>query len=471
MTDQQPVRYRFAATDRTGWLLGLSGAQCVILAVGLTAAGVLLPMSAPAALALVVLAAVVAFTSWDDQPGYAHLATRGRWAARRATGRTAWISPAPLHRPAARTLQVPAGFGRLRIWSTAGTTAVAVIEDRGEHSFTALIPVGGRPLSLRDAGEQQQVLAGWGDVLGALSSSRNPIVRVTVSEWAGPAADLTAPDHHDAPNEDAARAYRELVADAAPASRRHESVLAVTVRPPRSRRGTPRLGGVAAAVEHARLLAQRLDTLGLDPRPPLTAGELARLLRTRLDPHTRAVAAPAVRSAGPMSQRAAWDHVRVDASVHATYWVAEWPRLPVPATWLEPLVLHTGGIRTFTILFEPVNARDSARRVRRDATRIHADERQRQRGGWRIDAAHHRTRDEINEREAELAAGYAELDYLGLLTVTAATAGQLEASCRSVEDTAAQTGVELRRLNGNHHHVLPAAVGFLGRPLPRPRIG
>jgi hypothetical protein len=470
VTEQPSTRYRFAATDRTGWLLGLSGAQCLILAGGLTAAGVLLPMSAPAALVMLVLAAVVAFTSWDDQPGYAHVATRGRWTAQRATRRDAWTSPAPLHPPSVRTLQLPATFGRLRVWSTGGPAPVAVIEDRRGHSFTALVPIGGRPLSLREPGEQQQVLAGWGDVLGALSNSRNPIARVTVSEWAGPAADLNAPHIHDAPNEAVTASYRELVADAAPASRRHESLLAVTVRPPRSR-GGPRLSGVAAAVEQARLLAQRLDALGLEPGRTLTAAELARLLRCRLDPHTSVGTSQAFRSAGPMSQRADWDRVQIDGSVHAVYWVAEWPRLPVTATWLEPLVLHTGGIRTFTILFEPVTARDSARRVRRDATRIHADEQQRQRGGWRIDAAHHRTRDEIDEREAELAAGYAELNYLGLLTVTAATPAQLEASCRSVEDAAAQTGLEVRRLNGNHHHLLPVAVGFLGRPVSRPRVG
>ena len=39
--------YRFPARDRSGWLLGLQAAQCIILGVGVFAGGILLNVGAP----------------------------------------------------------------------------------------------------------------------------------------------------------------------------------------------------------------------------------------------------------------------------------------------------------------------------------------------------------------------------------------------------------------------------------------
>lgn len=471
------ARYRFAPQDRTGWLLGLTGPQCLLLAAGLTAGGVTLPVSPPAALAVLCAAAIAAFATWDHQPAHRQVSLRVGWTLRRRSGRTTWTSPRPYRASSAPSW--PKTFGRLRFWHAPahgwGERTVVVIEDRAAHNFTILLPVAGRGFALRETEEQERLLAGWGELLGGFTSSRHPVVRIAVAEWAGPATTLTSADSDGAAlNPQAAAVYAELVAAAGPASSLHHSVLALTVAP--TRRGQRKKGpspadGVTIAVEQARLLANRLDGIGVEVGAPLPPTDAAVLLRHRLDPTSRHRAVSGrLDLAGPMALRASWDHTRIDRSCHAVFWVAEWPRLPVPPGWLEPLLLHPGGTRTLTFVFEPVTAGEAVRQVRRDATRLAADQQQRERGGWRVDAHHQRTRAEVEQREAELAAGYAELNYLALLTVTAPSPDALVTSCRDLEDVATQVGLELRRLDGQHDLALPAAIGILGRPVPKPRL-
>ena len=54
------------------------------------------------------------------------------------------------------------------------------------------------------------------------------------------------------------------------------------------------------------------------------------------------------------------------------------------------------------------------------------------------------------EREAELVAGYAEFEFVGFLTVTAADEADLARACAEYEQAAAQCGLEIRALDGRH---------------------
>jgi hypothetical protein len=468
------TRYRFAPRDRTGWLLGLSGTQCLLLAGGLALAGVALPTSPLAALLVVCTAALAAFASWNQQPAASEAVLRIHWGTRHLRKQTVWTSPQPFVRSTAP--QLPKRFGRLRFWGAASPAwpnhPITVVEDQAEQTYTVLLPAATRGFALLEPGDQERLLAGWGELLGGFTSARHPVVRLTVSEWAGRSDTTTLADALIAPDGDptATEVYRDLLAAAGPASSRHETLLALTVRPERTQRRSAGPAGVTVALEQARLLTARLDGIGIDTDAPLAPADVARLLRSRTGGQPPASAAPALPASAPMSMRTSWDHVQLDAACHAVYWIAEWPRLPVTPTWLEPLLLHPGGTRTLTLHIEPVSARDAARQVRRDATRLVADQHQRERSGWRVDATHERTRTEVEQREHELAAGYAELNYLGLLTITAPTTSALEAACREFEDIASQVGVELRRLNGQHDLALPSSLGFLGRPVPNRRL-
>src|SRR2546430_13302662 len=147
-----------------------------------------------------------------------------------------------------------------------------------------------------------------------------------------------------------------------------------------------------------------------------------------------------------------------DGGMHRPYWIAEWPRLEVGPSWLEPLLLYGAGVRTFSLHCEPVAPSHAQRRVDRDSTRLAADEEQRSRAGFRIGARHRRAQTAVLEREAELVAGYAELEFAGFVTVTASDRDALAVACASYEQAAAQAGLELRALDGQHDLGLVTAL-------------
>ena len=230
-------------------------------------------------------------------------------------------------------------------------------------------------------------------------------------------------------------------------------------------------------MEEVRLLSARLESAGLAVDTPLSPNEVAQAWRARLDPFS----APGVRSgqrrsllelaglvsvanAGPLSMDAARDHVRVDGAVHAAYVIAEWPRLEVPPPWMEPLLLHAGGIRTIAVHYEPVPPSRSRRNIDKETVKLASDEEQRSRSGFRIGARHRRAQADVLEREAELVAGYAEFEFVGFVVVTARDTDSLERSCAEYEQAAAQAGLELRRLDGRHDLAL-ACVLPMGRGL------
>jgi hypothetical protein len=286
----------------------------------------------------------------------------------------------------------------------------------------------------------------------------------------------------------AVAAYRDLLAQAGPMATQHEVLVTVTIdqRRVRLRRHAapdPDAAAEKALLEELQLLSSRLESAGLIVDLPLCPAELANVLRARLDPfgaprvqarHRRSLAELAgfvsVANAGPLAVQTAWDHVRVDRAVHAAYVVAEWPRLEVPPNWMEPLLLHAGGVRTVAVHYEPVAPSRSQRQVDRESVKLTSDEEQRTRTGFRIGARHRRAQAEVLEREAELVAGYGEFEFVGFVIVTALDVDTLDQSCGEYEQAAAQSGLELRRLDGRHDLALACALpigrGIAPRRMP-----
>jgi hypothetical protein len=267
---------------------------------------------------------------------------------------------------------------------------------------------------------------------------------------------------------DPVTAYRELIEHAGPISTEHDVLLTVTVDHRRVRLQRRRAAddhetaAENALLDEVQMLMSRLETAGVICDTPLSPAELAEVFRSRLDPFglnatstgRRSLADLAgfvsVTNAGPLAVHAAWDHVRVDRALHAGYVIAEWPRLEVPPNWLEPLVLHTGGVRTVALHYEPVAPSRSQRQVDRETVKLTSDEEQRTRTGFRIGARHRRAQAEVLEREAEIVAGYGEFEFVGFVVVSAPDIESLDRSCAEYEQAAAQSGLELRRLDGRH---------------------
>jgi hypothetical protein len=265
----------------------------------------------------------------------------------------------------------------------------------------------------------------------------------------------------------------------------HEVLVTVTVarnRVGRTRHDRAADVAVEALLEELALFARRLEHAGLVVDEPLSAAELAVVMRLRMDPTSgsrlarraeslgEATGVVSAHNWGPAAVAIDWRSMRADQSWHRTFWIAEWPRLEVPADWMAPLVLHSGGVRTLTLVYEPVPPSRSRRAVDRDATRLASDEDQRTRQGFRIRAQHRRAESEVLAREQELVAGYPELAYAGFLTVTANDAEALDSESADWEQIAAQCGIELRALDGQHHLGLVTALP-LGRAPALRRFG
>jgi len=125
------------------------------------------------------------------------------------------------------------------------------------------------------------------------------------------------------------------------------------------------------------------------------------------------------------------------------------------------LLLCDGPTWTLTVSFEPIPARRARQAVARQSAKLSSDEEQRRRAGFRIGAAHQRHHEDLEAREAELVAGHAEYEYVGVVTVSASTAAALDDDSAAVVAAAAGCGVELRPLHGRH-------LAGLGASLPVP---
>lgn len=149
----------------------------------------------------------------------------------------------------------------------------------------------------------------------------------------------------------------------------------------------------------------------------------------------------------PMVIEPLWHAVHTDATWHATYWIAEWPRIDVTADFLGPLFFSPVR-RSISMVMEPVSPIRAARQVAQARTADLADGELRRRGGFLTTARHVREKRSVEERDAELAQGHAQYRFSGYLTVTGDTESELETACAAIEQAAGQAGLEIHLLYG-----------------------
>ena len=486
--------YRFAPLDETGWLLGLQVPQCLILGAGLGIATLLLQVGAPplGALAVLVGAIAASFVGIGGTRAYEWLPVAGRHVHGSITGASRWRRP--IGRREATACEWPPALDGIQIIDLGpvpladGPVAVGAVADRRHRSLSTTVRVRGRGFSLVERAEQERLVALWGDVLAGFCGERGEVSSVRVSEWSAP-ADLESherffAEHGASRGTGPAAEYQALLDAAEPRTVGHEALVTVTVdeRRLRGRRGAAKAQAIADSTrEQLRALIARLDAAGLHASP-LDRADLASTLRSRLDPAAvrggtrtawRTLAGAAGIDAGhvvsPMALDTTWSNVRVDGSWHRAFWISDWPRLDVGPSWFEGLLLHAGGVRSIVLHYEPVPPSRARRRVDRDSTRLAADEEQRSRTGFRIGAAHRRAQAAVHEREAELVAGYAELDFVGFVVVSAPTEAELDRAAAEYEHAASQAGVNLRALDGRHDLGLVCSLP-LGRGLATRRV-
>ena len=443
----------------------------------------------PWAIAPFAIAGVLAFKQVDGHPIHEQFLTRIGWLERRR--RRSWYQPIPLlgstgTAPVALPPQM-LGLELLEVESswvqTSGRrTGVAVLHDRSAGFVTVVVPVSGDgQFSLSSQDDQDHRVGLWGDALAGFCREGSPVVRICWQEWT---TNTTKQTEHaiearatNAVVANAANIYRDLLTHAAPAAVAHEVLVSITVNiSARPNTASPALSAaIDALLDEARLFTGRLENAGLKPGSLLSPTEMVRAVRSRSNPGhhvpaSRSLAAAAGLSAGdfgPMAVSETFTDCRVDGVLHRTWWVQGWPRLDVPAAWMDMLLLSTDFTRIVTVVFEPVPPSKAARSVDEAAVALEAAESSKVKHGFRVRAIDRRRREEIEAREHELVSGYGDFVYAGFVHVTANDTNELDQRSADVEQTAAHCGVTLRAVDGRHGAGWVAGLP-LGRTLARP---
>ena len=468
--------YRLEPLDSSGVFLGLGVVQCLLLGAGIAVSVSTLTAGVPLALAAipVIAACAVSFTRVGGRATWEWGPLSIGWVWARASRGRRWVAPLPLW-PTADGHAAPMppcldGLDIVDLEWRAGATLGAV-RDRHRHTLTAVVPASGPQFVVEPRAEQERLLSGWGDLLGQYAVERGVVSHLSWSDLAQPSGMGEHVVWLDAggrgvPNAAAADSYRDLLEFGTTTAISHQAVVTVTVTRERLSRHRASGEGADAALRRALItsveaLLRGLRSADLAASDPLTATGLQRLVRSRIDPVAarpkprtgrlvERVATGAGLAAGPLAVEVDWRNVRVDGSFHRTWWIATWPRMAVAPSWLEPFLSGGGVTRSMTVYFQPVSTHQSRRRIERDLVKLDSDAVTKEEKGRRIDARHRRATQALLDREEELVAGFPEMGYLGLVTVSARTIDELEEHSEIVEQLARESGIDLRSLDARH---------------------
>ena len=493
-------RYRFPPLVRTGLFGSMPPTQIAVLVVGggLAFLAVLVRVF-PVALGLLLATGVLALSRRRGAPLHEWLPLRISWIARRR--QRVWFRPIPLlgvndRRP----VDLPPQLDGLELlefnapWATRGNLAgIAAVHDRTAGQVTGVLRVhGDGQFSLTAAHEQDLRVAMWGDALAGFCRERSAVTRVGWQEWSctNPTASnrtVSTDETFDTDERLAAAqaSYRQLIDRAAPAGVTHDVLVTLTVEiakvRARRQRSTPTLSmALDTLSDELRLFTARLEAAGLHVDPPLTPVQITQACRTRSNPtgnrsnehQVWSLAGALGISAGdlaPMAVTEDFTAVQVDASVHRSYWVEAWPRLDVPAAWMDLVLLGINGTRNISLVFEPIAPSAAARAIDEAAVALESAEATKTKHGFRIRATDRRKREEIEQREHELVAGHGDLAYAGFFHITAPDLDTLDDLAADTEQTAAHAGLLLRPLDGRHATAWAASLP-LSRTLARRRF-
>jgi hypothetical protein len=475
------LSYRFGPLERRGILGSVRAGQAATIAAGAllaiaildrtaTATGAVLATITFATLVLLALAPLGRRTAEE----WAVLAA---FALRRLVGRGRFRSRLPMRgllsdehsAPGSRRIAQPRPEAprELRGVSIAQVgyrdRSIGVIREQRGRRLTAVLACRVVAFSLLDPEAQERRLARWGLVLaGAAGTSVRrlqwiertaPAQGDELARWLQSARDPAVPPRGTAMIE----SYLELIDATTKVTHEHEILVAVQVdgRLHDQGAGSPS----DALIEQTERIAQGLRAAEVTVLGALSAGQIARTLRTAFDPYCRTElaaldAADSDRrgleqaSAWPLGAREAWDHYRSDGAVHATHWVGAWPRVDVSPMFMDALLSHSSAVRTVAVTFEPIPTERSTREVEAAVTRDRADHDLRVRFGQSETARQRQAEESTLRREAELAAGHGEVRLAGFVTVSGRDPDDLRRGCAEVHEHAARARLELHRMYG-----------------------
>jgi hypothetical protein len=481
------LTYRFGPLERRGLLGPVRAGQAAVLALG--GAGAIawldvLPTSGGALGGVVAFALATALglvpVNRRTAPEWTPILVAFAWRrlTRHAEFRSAAVTEGmtttlgatvdagrAARRLGARRPHPPATLRRARIVAVPyrDRTLGVVNEQRGRR-LTAVLACRVVAFSLLDPEAQERRLARWGLVLSGCAGSA--ISRLQWVERTAPAQGDELARWLHAERDPAlpprgtpiVESYLELISATTRVTQEHEILIAVQIDGHRVR-GRGSEAPLLALVEQTERIARALEAAEVVVLGALGAGQLARSLRTAFDPYARAElaaleAADEARdgldeaNAWPLASSERWDHYRTDGALHATYWIAGWPRVDVSPMFMDALLGRSSAVRTVAVTFEPVGPERSTREVEAAVTRDRADRELRRRFGQSETARQRQAEEATIRREAELAAGHGEVRLSGFVTVSGRDPDDLRRGCAEVLEHAARARLELHRMYG-----------------------
>ena len=470
--DLRPVK--FSRLTRRGVLLGLSGAQLVVIGIGAVVlvftlylgGGMLLAFALP----IILLCAALAWVGIGGRKLIEWLPIVARWMWRSTGGQLMFRRRIVKPRPAG-TLALPGDAARLRQWLDPETGAV-MVHDPHQATLTAIVSVSHPAFILLDPVEQERRVVSWSRVLATACrsgriASLQVMERTLPDSGKGLAEWWSRHGSHD--DTWTSATYSELIGRAGPAGERHASTISLSLDMKTAARAIRAAGGGnrgAAAVlrQEMSTITAALRAADLTPSEWLEPGDLAVMLRGAYDP----VVASALErhgdlgrdlaTAGPVAVAESWSSLRSDSAHHCVLWISEWPRALVFPGFLAPVLLSSGVRRTFSLLYTPLRTDQAARDIRKKKTEYVSDAAQRQRIGQIEDAQQSAEFQDVLQQEADLTAGHGILRATGLISISAPDLDELERAVAAIEQAAIQASCETRRLWGQQAQAFSAAA-------------
>jgi hypothetical protein len=488
-------RYRFGPLERRGLLLGLRGSQVAVVGaagIALLASVKSLPPGGALAAVLVVslVTAFIAFVPIGGRTLDEWLPVASLWllggitnkrhflSSQPAAGATSVLDPQPIFPPAMK------GVSILSHPLPGSDFSIGVAKDSRTGTYTGILAVRGRSFALLDGPDKARRLASWAGILAGLVREGGVVRRL---QW----VERTVPDPGDeignylkenlgVPLDSLiARSYLEVVDEAGPVTQQHETFVCLQINAGRSARAVKAAGGGdrgASEILRRELMAlsAKLVAAEISVEGALTPRLLARALRTGFDPGCRQIlarmardperAGTSIANAGPMATETSWSTYRTEDAWHATYWIAEWPRVDADPDFLAPLLLRTERMRTVSLTMEPISPLRAIRSVESARTSAAADEELRNRAGFVTTSRRSREQEALASHERDLSDGHAFYRFAGFVTVTADDPEELERACGEIEEAAGRSFLDLRRLRGEQDvaftYTLPLCRGL-----------
>jgi hypothetical protein len=476
-TYQDPAAVRFGRRSSRGLLLGFSTPRVIVIATAATVAiaGLVAGEGWGFLLSAVIWGPLLAtaFVRVAGRPVVEWGPTAAQFAGRRSTGQTDYRAPITRPRPAG-TLALGGDGAALR-FHIDHPSGAAMVHDPHRRTLTAVLSVSHPAFVLLDRDDRAQRVSRWGRVLAGLAQS-GTLAALQVTE-------ATVPDPGDGliewyqarragPSGWAADQYAVLLDQARLGSSTHRTTVSIALDLRAAGRAIKAAGGgVAGAAVVLRqdmtALADALRQAGLSVGTWLGEAELAGVIRMAYEPTVTADAGTDagahLRSAGPVAISEHWDYLRHDSGWSAVLWISEWPRIDVPPDFLHPVIFAPGVRRTLSIIARPLPTDEALRQIRKEKTEAVADQAQKARVGQIADMADAQEYQDLLNRERSVIAGHTDVEFVGLVTVTAPSRDLLDAARVAVTRAAGQAACEVRPLYGRQ------AQGFILAALPLAR--